>query len=112
MDRTLVEDVHDEQLDRATAHPVIGLKLAHQSESIPPFESRKHPWRERADGILADPQLELSMRTPFPDTRRFDHMRIDEERRRREGFSKRSESLEVLDGWDSKRASEGHVDVA
>jgi len=48
MDRALVEDVHDEQLDRATTHPVIGLELANQSELIAAFESREHPGRERA----------------------------------------------------------------
>jgi len=37
------------------------------------------------------------MRAPFPHARCLNDMGIDEKRRRREGFAKRPESLEILD---------------
>ena len=97
MDRTLVEDVLDEELDRSTAHPMIGLELADESELISSFDPGEHFWGERSHGILTDTKLELAVRAPFPHARCLDDIRIDKERRRRVALAKRPEALQVLD---------------
>ena len=45
------------------------------------FHAREHARRECANRILADAQLELTVDAPFPDSVRFDDVRVEHERR-------------------------------
>ena len=72
MDRALVQHILHEELDGPPTDPVIGLKFTDEAEVIAAFDAREHAGRERANGILADAQLELSVRTPFPDPSSLD----------------------------------------
>ena len=111
MDRALVQHVLHEELDGPPTDPVIGLKFTDEAEVIAAFDAREHAGRERANGILAHAQLELSVRAPFPDPRCFDDVGIDQERRHGVTLSEGAEALEVLDRWNAKRPAERNVDL-
>ena len=60
---------------------MVGLKLTDQPEVVVAFDAREHAGREGANGILADAQLELSVRAPFPDSSSLDDVSVDQEGR-------------------------------